>query len=108
MSKERAIRRAAREAEAAATRAARERAIARKTARRRLMRRMTPRRPDRRVGKLYPRRSYGERAIIVVAAAVAIVLIWMYVGSFATRIALTATLVVAAPAIVVLAFGRRS
>ena len=108
MSKERAIRRAAREAQAAKARAARERAVARKTRRRQMLRRVTPRRPDRRVGKLYPRRSYGERVLIVLATAVAIWLIWSYVASFATRIALTATLVIVAPAIIVLAFGRRS
>ena len=108
MSKQRAIRRAEREAEAASARAARQRAAARKTKRRQMLRRVTPRRPDRRVGKVYPRRSYGERVLIVLAAAVAIWLIWSYVASFATRIALTATLVIVAPAIIVLAFGRRS
>ena len=108
MSKERAMRRAAREAQAAKARAARERAVARKAKRRQMLRRVTPRRPDRRVGKLYPRRSYGERVLIVLAAAVSIWLIWSYVASFATRIALTATLVVVAPAVIVLAFGRRS
>lgn len=108
MSKQRAIRRAEREAEAAKARAARERAAARKAKRRQMLRRVAPRRPDRRVGKVYPRRSYGERVLIVLAAAVAIWLIWSYVASFATRIALTATLVIVAPAIIVLAFGRRS
>ena len=108
MSKQRAIRRAEREAEAARARAARERAAARKSKRREVLRRVTPRRPDRRVGKLYPRRSYGERVLIVLAAAVAIWLIWSYVASLATRVALTATLLIVAPAIIVLAFGRRS
>jgi Flp pilus assembly protein TadB len=108
VSKQRAIRRAEREAEAAKARAARQRVAARKTKRRQMLRRVTPRRPDRRVGKVYPRRSYGERVLIVLAAAVAIWLIWSYVASFATRIALTATLVIVAPAIIVLAFGRRS
>jgi hypothetical protein len=102
------MRRAEREAEAARARAARERAAARKAKRRQILRRVTPRRPDRRVGKLYPRRSYGERVLIVLAAAVAIWLIWSYVASFATRVALTATLLIVAPAIIVLAFGRRS
>jgi Flp pilus assembly protein TadB len=108
VSKQRAIRRAAREAEAAKARAARERAAARKSRRRQLVRRMMPRRPDRRVGKLYPRRSYGERIMISLAAVVALWLVWTYVASFATRIALTATLLIVAPAIIVLAFGRRS
>lgn len=108
MSKERAIRRAAREAEAAKVRAAREQALARRAARRRILRRVTHRRPDRRVGHLYPRRSYGERVLIVLAAAVALAFIWTYVAGLATQIALTAVLAVAAPAIIVLAFGRRS
>ena len=108
MSKQRAIRRAEREAEAARARAARERALARKARRRQLVRHVVPRRPDRRVGKLYPRRSYGERIMISLAAVVALWLIWTYVASFATRIALTATLLIVAPAIIVLAFGRRS
>jgi hypothetical protein len=107
MSKERAMRRATREAEAAAARAARERAAARRAARRRVLRRVTPRLPDRRVGKLYPRRSYGERVLILVAALVAVAFIWLYVGDITTRIALTATLVVVAPAVIVLALGRR-
>jgi hypothetical protein len=107
MSKERAIRRAARQAEAAAARAARERATARRVARRRVLRCLTPRLPDRRVGRLYPRRTYGERVLIIVAAAVALVLIWTYIDGLTTRIALTVTLAIAAPAIVVLAFGRR-
>ena len=108
MSKQRAIRRAKREAEAARARAARERAAARKAKRRQMVRRVMPRRPDRRVGKLYPRRSYGERVLIALAAVVAVGLIWTYVASFATRIALTATLLIVAPAIIVVAFGRRS
>jgi Flp pilus assembly protein TadB len=108
VSKQRAIRRAEREAEAARARAARERAAARKAKRRQMLRRVMPRRPDHRVGKLYPRRSYGERVLIALAAVVAVGLIWLYVSSFATRIALTATLLIVAPAIIVLAFGRRS
>jgi Flp pilus assembly protein TadB len=108
VSKQRAIRRAEREAEAARARAARERAAARKAKRRQMVRRVMPRRPDRRVGKLYPRRSYGERVLIALAAVVAVGLIWTYVASFATRIALTATLLIVAPAIIVVAFGRRS
>jgi len=101
------MRRAAREAEAAAARSARERALARRAARRRVLRRVTPRLPDRRVGKLYPRRSYGERVMIIAAAVVALALIWMYVSDLTTRIALTATLAVVAPAVVVVALGRR-
>jgi preprotein translocase subunit SecF len=108
MSKERAIRRAVRDAEAAKARAARERAATRKAMRRQLLHRVTPRRPEHRVGKLYPRRSYGERVMIILAIVVALGLIWIYVASFATRVALSATLLIVAPAIIVVAFGRRS
>jgi hypothetical protein len=107
MSKQRAVRRAVREAEAAAARAARERAAARRTRRRAIVRRLTPRLPHRRVGKLYPRRSRAERTLIVALLALSVFIVWMTVDDLATRIALTATLLIAAPAIVVLAFGRR-
>jgi hypothetical protein len=107
MSKERAIRRAAREAEAATARAARERAAARRARRRAVAQRIVPRRPDRRVGKLFPRRSRAERTFIVVLFALSVFVVWITVDDLATRIALTATLVIVAPAIVVLALGRR-
>jgi len=107
MSKERAIRRAAREAEAAAARAARERTAARRAKRCAMVGRLTPHRPDRRVGRLFPRRSRAERTFIVVIFAAAVFLVWVTVDDLATRIALTATLVIVAPAIVVLALGRR-
>ena len=65
-------------------------------------------RSDRRVGKLYPRRTYGQRAIIVVGVIGGIGLIWWNFSDLETRIALSATLVIVLPAAVVLAFGRRS
>jgi hypothetical protein len=108
MSKERALRRAAREAEAAAARARRERTVARRAKRRRVLRKMTPRLPDRRVGKLLPRRSYGERVLIVVGLLVGLALIWWNFDDLSTRLALTGALIVVLPAIVVIAFGRRS
>src|SRR5262245_33680004 len=107
MSRQRAIRRAEREAEAAAQRVKRERAVARTAARRRVIARIVPRKADHRVGKVYPRRSYGERVMIVLLSLVAVLLIWTYVDGTATRIALTATLAIVAPAIIVIAFGRR-
>ena len=108
MSKERALRRAAREAEAAAARAARERAAARRAKRRQLLRKMTPRLPDRRVGKMFPRRSYGERVMIVTGLLAGVALIWWNFDDLLTRLALTGALIVVLPAIVVIAFGRRS
>jgi hypothetical protein len=107
MSKERAKRRAAREAHEQAAREARARVAARRAKRRALMQRLTPRLPDRRVGKLYPRRTRAQRVAIALAFVVAVVLIWQLVDDTPTRIALIAAMAVATPAIVVIAFGRR-
>jgi hypothetical protein len=110
VSKARAQRRAAREAQVVAARAARERALTRQARRRAIVRRIVPdrltRRPGR-VGHLYLRRSAGQRAVIVGVAAVLVLLVWTSFDSLATRIALTLALVVATPALVVVAFGRR-
>ncbi|GAA5196728.1 hypothetical protein GCM10023322_66380 [Rugosimonospora acidiphila] len=107
MSKERAARRAVRLAEAQREQAARERAATRRARRRALVRRVTPRLPDRRTGRLYPRRTRAQRAAIGLAALVAIALVWMYVEDLGARIALTALVIVALPAIIVLTFDRR-
>jgi hypothetical protein len=109
MSKERAVRRAAREAEALAARNARARTVARRAKRREIKRKLTPTLSRRgRVGKMFPRRSTGERTIIALAFAVGVFAIWDLFDDLATRIALTAILVLALPAVVVIAFGRRS
>jgi len=108
MSKERAVRRAAREAEAAAARVERQRVVARRAKRRQIARRLRPRLPKRgRVGKLYPRRTRAQRSAIVVLFGVAVLLVWLTVDDLGTRIALTAVLLIALPAIVVMALGRR-
>jgi len=97
------LRRAAREAAAAKAQAARQRSERRRAA----IRRLRPRLPDRRTGKLYPRRTRAQRAGIAVAAAVALAFIWLYVDSLATRIALTAVVAVGSPALIVLTLDRR-
>jgi hypothetical protein len=108
MSKERAIRRAAREAEQKAARERRARQVARRAKRREIRRRLTPTLPRRgRVGKMFPRRTSGQRAILTGVAAVLVFTIWYEFDDFATRIALTAIVVLALPVIAVLAFGRR-
>ncbi len=108
MSKERAVRRAAREAEAAIVRAERQRVAARRAKRREITRRLRPRVPKRgRVGKLYPRRSRAQRSAIVVLFGLAVLVVWLTVGDLSTRIALTIVLLIALPAIVVMALGRR-
>jgi hypothetical protein len=107
MSKERAARRAVRLAEAQRERAARERVAARRARRRAALRRLTPRLPDRRTGRLYARRSRAQRAGIGLVAALAVALIWLRVGDLGARIALTALVLVASPALIVLTFDRR-
>jgi len=109
MSKERARRRAVREAEQAKARAARARLVARRDRRRAVARRLKASLPKRRrVGRLLPRRTPGQRALIVGCVAAAILAIWYEVTDLDARIALTAVVLIATPAVVVLAFGRRS
>lgn len=107
MSKQRAARRAVREAQEQRVRDARARAVARRNRRRAVVRRLTPRLPDRRVGKLFPRRTRTQRILIALAFAAGVAAVWYSFDDLTTRIALTATLVVVLPAIVVIAFGRR-
>ncbi len=107
MSRERAQRRAARQAEADAVRAARQRRTRRREARRALARRLRPRLPDRRTGRLFARRSSGERAVIAVGALVALVLVWLGLGDLSTRIAGTVLVLIAIPAVTILLFDRR-
>src|SRR4051794_30397074 len=108
MSKERARRRAEREAAAETARARRERELDRRARRRAIVRKITPRRPDRRVGKLYPRRSRAEKSAAVVVFALLTWLVWHYFDDLSTRIALTVALALATPVVMVVAFGRRT
>jgi hypothetical protein len=108
MSKERAGRRVARQAEQEKARGARERSQARRALRRALARRLTPRLPDRRTGRLYARRTRAERIAIGVVAALALGWIWWYFDDLGARIALTALVVVAAPALIVITLDRRT
>jgi hypothetical protein len=107
VSKERAARRAVRLAQQERERAARERRVARRDARRRIVRRLTPRLPDRRTGRLYPRRTRTQRAAIALAAVVLVGLIWLNFTDLGTRIALTALVALASPALIVLTLDRR-
>jgi hypothetical protein len=109
MSKERALRRVAREAEEQAAKAARARKVARKAKQRELARRLTPKLPRRgRVGKLYPRRTKGQRSIVVLVFFALLGFVWYEFDDFTTRIAFTILLLLVLPAAVVLAFGRRT
>ncbi len=108
MSRERAQRRAVREAEQQRLRAQRERRDARRTTRRRLARRLTPRLPDRRTGKIFARRSRSERITIGLLAAIVVAGIWWYFDDLGVQIALTALVVLALPALIVLTLDRRT
>ena len=108
MSKERARRRAVRLAEAERERAVRARVVARRQRRRALLRRLTPRLPDRRTGRLFARRSRGERAGVLVLSLVAVMVIWLLVDDLALRIGLIALLLLVLPAVVVIALDRRT
>ncbi len=109
MSKERARARAIRLAEAERARVSRERVQARR-ARRAARRAALVGRLGRRgrTGRLFARRSTGERAAIALAAGGAILLIWLEFDGLATRIALTALVLVALPALIVIALDRRT
>ena len=106
MSKERARRRAERLAVLEKERAVRARKVARRQRRRALVRRLTPGRlPSS--GRLH-RRSRGQRIGIVLVPLAAAVAVWVLVPDPALRIVLTAMIVIAVPALVVLVLGRRS
>jgi predicted small integral membrane protein len=104
-------------AEAEAARTARQRARERRERRRALLRRLRPVLPDRlpfsgrprrrRTGRLFARRTRGQRAAVAIVALAALVLVWLGIDSLSTRIALTALIGIATPALTVLAFDRR-
>ena len=107
MSRERARRREQRLAEGRARRAAAERRERRRVA---LRRAVDPRVwwPRRRTGRLFPRRSRAQRAAIIGTGVVALGLTWYFLGSLPARIALTALILLAMPALTVLTFDRRT
>ncbi|WP_319458670.1 hypothetical protein [Micromonospora sp. RTP1Z1] len=107
MSKERARRRVARQAELEAERAVRRRRVARRERRRAVVRRLTPTVRRGRTGRL-ARHSRGERAAIVLLTGAALGGIWNFVDDLALRLALVVLLLLALPAIVVLALDRRT
>jgi Flp pilus assembly protein TadB len=104
VSKERARRRAERLAVLEKEKAARARKVARRQRRRAVVRRMTPKVGSS--GRLH-RRSRGQRIGIAVVPLLAAVLVWLLVPDLALRIVLTAMIVIAVPALVVLVLGKR-
>ncbi|MCW3839358.1 hypothetical protein ONA70_04510 [Micromonospora yasonensis] len=107
MSKERARRREARQARLAAERAVRLRRAARRERCRALVRRLTPKLRRGRTGRLN-RHTRGERAAIVLLTGAALAGIWNFVDDLALRLALVVLLLLALPAIVVIALDRRT
>ncbi len=109
MSKQRAHRRALRLAEVERERAARERVRARRLRRARRRAAIAHRLARRgRTGRMFARRSAVERVGIALAAGVVIAAIWLEFDGLATQIALTALVLVALPALIVLALDRRT
>jgi hypothetical protein len=104
VSKERARRRAERLAVLERQKAGRARQVARRQRRRSLISSLKPR--FGRDGRIY-RRSRRQRVGIVVVAAVAIAAVWILIPDTALRIILTAMIILATPALVVVVLGRR-
>jgi Flp pilus assembly protein TadB len=105
VSKERALRRAERLAVLEKEKAARARKVARRQRRRTLVRKLTP--PTRKSGRLH-RRSRRERIGIALVPLLVLVAIWLLIPDLALRIVLTAMIVIAVPALVVVVLGRRA
>jgi hypothetical protein len=105
VSKERARRRAERLAVLEKEKAVRARKVARRGRRQALVRRLRPR--FGRDGRLY-HRSRRQRIGIVVVTLLAVAAVWMLIPDLALRIILTAMLVLAVPALVVVVLGRRA
>ncbi|MDI6104506.1 hypothetical protein QLQ12_38545 [Actinoplanes sp. NEAU-A12] len=85
--------------------AGRARRAARRARRRSLVRGLRPR--FGRDGRIY-HRSLRERIGIVVVTVLAVAAVWTLIPDLALRIILTAILVLAVPALVVVVLGRRS
>ncbi|BEL08990.1 hypothetical protein Q0Z83_071810 [Actinoplanes sichuanensis] len=105
MSKERARRRAERLAVLEKEKAVRARRVARRDRRTVFLRRLKPR--FGRDGRLY-HRSRRQRIGIVVVTLLAVAAVWTLVPDLPLRIILTAMLVLAVPALVVVVLGRRA
>jgi Flp pilus assembly protein TadB len=107
VSKERARRRAAREAVLDREKSKRARAVSRRQRRRTLIRTLTPRR-RRRTGRLFARRSRGQRLGIILLPLLAVAAVWYLVSDPALRLVLIAMIVLVLPAVVVVVLGRRT
>lgn len=59
-------------------------------------------------GRLFARRSRGERAVIGVIGVLSLVIIWTAVSPVALKVLLTLMLLLALPVLVIVAFDRRN
>ena len=82
------------------------RASARRRCRRAVAARLIPK--QRRTGRLFARRSRGQRAGVAVVTLVLLALIWFLVDDTALRVVLTLLTVLCLPALVIVALGRRT
>ena len=108
MSKERALRRTARLLEAERRRAARAAAVSRRQKRRDITHKLVPKLPDRRTGRLQPRRTAAQRAGIVMFSLLAVMVVWYLVDDLVMRLIIVLVLIITLPALVVIALGRRN
>jgi hypothetical protein len=58
-------------------------------------------------GRLFARRSRGERALIGIVGLLSLVVIWTAVPALALKVLLTLLLLLALPVLVIVAFDRR-
>jgi hypothetical protein len=79
----------------------------RRRQRRIAVRRLVPKVKVGRTGKLFARRSRGQRSVIVMFVLLALTLIWLSVESVAACIGLSALVIAATPALTVLVLDRR-
>jgi hypothetical protein len=110
VSKERARRRAEREAAAAVAAARRARQVARRDRIRRLRRRLSIARiadSRGRSASMLGRRSWWQRAIVVLIAVGLFAAVWYFTDSWPTRIALMLLVLLALPVLVVVLFPRK-
>jgi hypothetical protein len=71
------------------------------------VRRLVPKVKVGRTGKLFARRSRGQRSVIVLFVLLALTMIWLLVDSVPARVGLSALVILATPALTVLVLDRR-
>jgi Flp pilus assembly protein TadB len=108
VSKDRAIRRAARLLDAEQKRATRAAVASRRQKRKDITHKLVPKLPDRRTGRLLPRRTAAQRAAIVMLSLLGLMVVWYLVDDLVMRLIIVLVLILALPALIVIALGRRN